>query len=86
MDEASSNSAKMMESLPAFRKQFEDLETGMEATGDRIQALSEEVNRRSEETARIISALLKTILGVTAIFVLGLDILARKTVTKPIRF
>jgi methyl-accepting chemotaxis protein len=82
--QAETDPAAAMKSLPDFMTQFSALETAMEQAGDQIQAVSEAVSKESSNTSGIIDTLLKVILGLTALFSVGLYLISRKTVTKPI--
>jgi methyl-accepting chemotaxis protein len=81
---ASSNPDAMLKALPAFKKQFSDLETQLGALGDQIQAASQSANSTSKATADSIAILLQAIFGMTVLFAAGLYLIARKAVTKPI--
>ena len=81
---AATNPDAMMKGLPAFKKQFSDLETLMGETGDSIQAASEAANEESSAVADKVNLVQKLILGLTALFSLCLFVLARRTVTSPI--
>ncbi len=85
VDKASKDPAAAMKSLPDFQAQFSTLETAMEQTGDSIQAVSQKVTKGSDEASGVISLVMNTILGLTALFALGLFYVSRKTVIKPIR-
>jgi methyl-accepting chemotaxis protein len=85
VDLAGKDPAAAMKSLPNFLAQFSRLETGMEETGDRIQAVSQKVTAGSDEASGVISLVMNAILGLTALFALGLFYVSRKTVIKPIR-
>ncbi|MBL0370801.1 HAMP domain-containing protein [Rhizobium sp. KVB221] len=84
VDQAGSDPAAALKSLPDFMTQFSALEAAMESAGDQIQAASEAVSKKSADTSGVIDTLLKVILGLTALFSTGLFLLSRKTVTKPI--
>src|SRR5262249_11037693 len=68
---------------PDFMKQFSALETAMEQAGNEIQKVSENVSQQSIAMQGSINLLLKIILGVTALFAIGLYLLTRKSVTGP---
>ncbi|MDL2402625.1 methyl-accepting chemotaxis protein [Rhizobium mayense] len=83
VDLAGKDPSAAMRSLPDFMKQFSALETAMEQAGDQINAVSEEVAKRSSDTQSLVDTLLKVILGLTALFSVSLYLLTRITVTKP---
>ena len=73
-----------MKSLPDFMAQFSLLEAAMEHAGDEIKAVSEATARDGTYIQALVDTLLKSILGLTALFSFGLYLLTRRTVTKPI--
>ncbi|MBB3457161.1 methyl-accepting chemotaxis protein [Rhizobium sp. BK313] len=83
VDLAGKDPSAAMKSLPGFMKQFSALETAMEQAGDQINALSEDITKRSADTQALVDTLLKVILGLTALFSVGLYLLTRMSVTKP---
>jgi methyl-accepting chemotaxis protein len=83
VDLAGKDSSAAMKSLPEFMKQFSALETAMEQAGDQINAVSEDITKRSADTQALVDTLLKVILGLTVLFSVSLYLLTRMTVTKP---
>ncbi|MBB5576118.1 methyl-accepting chemotaxis protein [Rhizobium paranaense] len=83
VDLALKDQSAAMKSLPEFMKQFSALETVMEQAGDQINAVSEDITKRSAETQALVDTLLKVLLGLTALFSISLYLLTQKTVTKP---
>ncbi len=73
-----------MKSLPGFAKQFSALETAMEQAGDQIKCnLRGHHETLALDTQALVDTLLKVILGLTALFSVGLYLLTRMSVTKP---
>jgi len=83
VDLAGKDSAAALKALPDFMKQFSALEKAMGDAGDQIQAVSVSVSEKSTATQQIIATLLKIILGVTAAFSIGLFLISRRSITKP---
>jgi methyl-accepting chemotaxis protein len=83
VDLAGKDPQAALKSLPDFMKQFSALEGAMEQAGDEIQKVSENVSKQSNAMQGSINLLLQIILGVTALFAVGLYLLMRKTVTAP---
>ncbi|MDB5525929.1 MAG: mcpCf [Rhizobium sp.] len=77
--------AGAVKSLADFVAQFSALETAMETAGDKIHAVSEAASKQSSATSDIIDTLLKVMFGITVLFAVGLFLLSRRMVTKPIR-
>ncbi|MFT4181381.1 MAG: methyl-accepting chemotaxis protein [Rhizobium sp.] len=84
IDQAEKDPSGAMKSLPDFMQQFSALETAMEEAGDQIQKASEQISAQSAATTAIIETLLRTLLGLTVLFAVGLYLVFRRTVTKPI--
>jgi methyl-accepting chemotaxis protein len=84
VDQAGTDTAGAMKSLPDFMTQFSALEGAMEKAGDQIEATTASVSKQSGKTSEMIDTLLKAILGITALFSISLFLLTRRTVTKPI--
>ena len=84
VDLAAKDAPAALKSLPDFMKQFSALETAMAQAGDQIEAISKSVATTSAGTQSIIDTLLKAILGATILFSIGLYLLSRKSVTKPL--
>jgi methyl-accepting chemotaxis protein len=84
VDLAGKDPAAAMKALPDFMAQFSALETAMEKAGDQIQAVSESSVEKSAGTQGVVHVLLEAILAVTALFAVGLYLLTRKTITKPL--
>jgi methyl-accepting chemotaxis protein len=85
VDEAAKDPKAAMKSLPDFQAQFSKLETAMEQAGDSVEAVSEKVTAGSQAMSETIGVLMKVIFGITVLFALGVFLLSRKSVTKPIR-
>lgn len=83
--EASTEPAKALAALPAFKAQFSTLETAMEQAGDSIQALSDKVMRDSDALSFFIDKMLIGIFGATVIAALALLYISSKTIIKPIK-
>ncbi|MBB3610656.1 methyl-accepting chemotaxis protein [Rhizobium sp. BK602] len=84
IDQAEKDPSGAMKALPDFMQQFSALETAMEEAGDQIQKASEQISTQSAATTAIIETLLRTLLGLTVLFAVGLYLVFRRTVTKPI--
>ncbi|MCF6371058.1 methyl-accepting chemotaxis protein [Rhizobium halophilum] len=85
INEASSNRAKALAALPAFKALFSDLETAMSTAGDSIQKLSDDVMRDSEALSSLINKLLMSLLGVTLAAALAVIYASRRTIILPIK-
>ncbi len=81
----STDPAKALAALPAFKAQFSTLEIAMEKAGDSIQALSDQVKRNSEALSFFIDKMLICIFGATVIAALTLLLISTKTIIKPIK-
>ena len=84
VDLAGTNPADALKALPAFMAQFSALETAMEQAGDQIQVVSEGAAKRSQSVQETVTSLLAALFAVAAVFSIGLYLLTRRTVTKPI--
>ena len=81
---AGSDQVAALAALPGFMEQFSALEGAMEQAGDQISRVSQAAVERSLSVERTVNTLLTTLFAVAAVFCLGLYVLTRKTVTKPI--
>jgi methyl-accepting chemotaxis protein len=84
VDLADKDPSAALKALPEFMQQFSTLETAMEQTGDQITAASDDISKHSSEIKASVDIALKALLGLAALFALGLYFLTRKTVTKPV--
>ncbi|TCA74235.1 methyl-accepting chemotaxis protein [Rhizobium leguminosarum bv. viciae] len=84
VDLAGKDPTAALKALPDFMAQFSTLETAMEQAGDQITAASDDISKHSAEIKASVDIVLKALLGLAALFALGLYFLTRKTVTKPI--
>ncbi|NEJ22623.1 methyl-accepting chemotaxis protein [Rhizobium leguminosarum] len=84
VDLANQDPPAALKALPEFMAQFSTLETAMEQTGDQITAASDDISKHSSEIKASVDMVLKALLGLAALFAIGLYFLTRKTVTKPI--
>ncbi|MDV4159915.1 HAMP domain-containing protein [Rhizobium leguminosarum] len=84
VDLASQDPSAALKALPEFMQQFSTLESAMEQAGDEITAASDEISKHSADIKASVDIVLKALLGLAALFAVGLYFLTRKTVTKPI--
>ncbi|NEJ02830.1 HAMP domain-containing methyl-accepting chemotaxis protein [Rhizobium ruizarguesonis] len=84
VDLAGKDPTAALKALPDFMAQFSTLETAMEQAGDQITAASDDISTHSAEIKASVDIVLKALLGLAALFAIGLYFLTRKTVTKPI--
>jgi methyl-accepting chemotaxis protein len=84
VDLAGTKPADALKALPDFMTQFSNLETAMEQAGDQIGAVSEAAVKKSGSVQATMDMLLAALFAVAAVFSVGLYLLTRKTVTKPI--
>ncbi|MBY5881784.1 HAMP domain-containing methyl-accepting chemotaxis protein [Rhizobium ruizarguesonis] len=84
VDLAGKDPTAALKALPDFMAQFSTLETAMEQAGDQITAASDDISKHSAEIKASVDIVLKALLGLAALFAIGLYFLTRKTVTKPI--
>ncbi|MGR9434090.1 methyl-accepting chemotaxis protein [Rhizobium leguminosarum] len=84
VDLASQEPSAALKALPEFMQQFSTLESAMEQAGDEITAASDEISKHSADIKASVDIVLKALLGLAALFAVGLYFLTRKTVTKPI--
>ncbi|TAX54571.1 methyl-accepting chemotaxis protein [Rhizobium leguminosarum] len=84
VDLAAKDPNAALKALPDFMAQFSTLETAMEQAGDQITAASDDISKHSSEIKASVDIALKALLGLAALFAIGLYFLTRKTVTKPI--
>ncbi|CAN7315636.1 methyl-accepting chemotaxis protein [Rhizobium sp. LjRoot254] len=83
VDLAGAKPADALKALPDFMAQFSNLETGMEQAGDQIGVVSENAVKQSSSVQETVNMLLAALFAVAAVFSIGLYLLTRKTVTKP---
>lgn len=81
---AGTKPADALKALPDFMAQFSTLEGAMEQAGDQIGAVSEAAVKKSGSVQETVNMLLAALFAVAAVFSVGLYLLTRKTVTKPI--
>ena len=81
---AGAKPADALKALPDFLAQFSKLETVMEQAGDQIQVVSEDAAKLSGSVQQTVNTMLAALFAVAAVFSLGLYLLTRRTVTKPI--
>ncbi|UVC11423.1 HAMP domain-containing protein [Rhizobium sp. TH2] len=84
VDLAGGKSADALKALPDFMAQFSNLETAMEQAGDQIGVVTENAVKQSGSVEEAMDTLLAALFAVAAMFSIGLFVLTRKTVTKPI--
>ena len=84
VDVASRDADAALKALPEFMKQFSALETAMEHAGDQITAASQDISDNSSNLKASIDIVLEVLLGLAAVFAVGLYFVIRKTVTTPI--
>jgi len=76
--------ADALKALPDFMAQFSKLETAMERAGDQIGVVAENAVKENGSVEEAMDMLLAALFAVAAVFSIGLYLLTRRTVTKPI--
>ncbi|MDB5551028.1 MAG: mcpCf [Rhizobium sp.] len=84
VDLAGTKPADALKALPDFMAQFSNLETAMEQAGDQIGVVAENAVKKSGSVQETVNMLLAALFAVAAVFSIGLYLLTRRTVTKPI--
>lgn len=81
---AGSRQEEALKLMPEFMRQFSALEKAMETAGDQIDALSDAASAESEKTKATINLLLKGLLVLATLFSVGLFLLTRRSIIRPV--